>query len=191
MFHDPRPHLGAGLFAGQCAGGHLRVHGLLLCLSRLEERLPFRCGVGAESGARTGLHTRVGTSTEGGTSTCAEARPTLEAMPLPHPTSHPHVTHALTTELALEVALLLAVLNPLSFHSRQAIDVRERARLQATLREGRDSHRGQRHGETKELDGAHLRLLRNVGATSPRWQWDVRESAMLIGYRSSSYLYMM
>jgi hypothetical protein len=83
-------------------------------------------------------------------------------------------THA-TGTLNGETAHLLLVFDALRLTTREVVDAGERPALQATLRESRNCDRGERHGETKELDGAHLRLPMSVGDwTAPFAQWTLR-----------------
>lgn len=107
---------------------------------------------GAEALARTGE----------GASLPDEATPLTDALP------RPHAAGALTGE----AAHLLLVLNPLRLTTGEVVDARECPGRQATLGESRNCGRGQRHGKTKELDGAHLRLPMSVGDwTAPFAQW--------------------
>lgn len=86
---------------------------------------------------------------------------------------HPHTASA----LAGEAAHLLLVLDALRLTTGEVVDTRECPGRQATLRESRYCGRGQSHGKTKELDGAHLRLPMSVGDwTAPFAQWTLGDS---------------
>lgn len=174
-------HLGAN---GLALGTELLNEGLLFrrCVGA-EPGAPAGGEAGAiarsEAGASTGADAGANTSTlaggeagasasaDTGTSAGAEALArTSERAPLPDeatalmdPLPHPHAASA----LAGEAAHLLLVLDALRLTPGEVVDARECPGRQATLRESRYCGRGQSHGKTKELDGAHLRLPMSVG----------------------------
>lgn len=205
MFRGPLLHLGPGLFPRQLALEHLGTNGLALGSELLDEGLLFRGRVGAESGTRagseaepvvargkasagasakantlaggkagpgTGTDTSVYASTEALTRTGGEAAPlTNEATTLTDPLRHPHSASALQRK----AAHLLLVLDAQCLTAGEVVDAGKCPRLQATLCERRYCDREQSHGETKELDGAHLRLPMSVGDwTAPFAQWTLR-----------------
>ncbi len=197
MFRGPLLHLGPGLFPRQLALQHLGTNGLALGAELLDEGLLFRGRVGAESsagagdeaGATTGAETgtlaggkaRPGTSTDTSVGTGTEALTrTGEGAPLTNETTalanalrHANAAGALPRK----AAHLLLMLDAQYLAAGEVIDSGKGPGLQATLRESRYGGRGQRHGETKELDGAHLRLPMSVGDwTAPFAQWT-------LGYR--------
>lgn len=206
MFRGPLLHLGTGLLPRQLALEHLGANGLALGTELLDEGLLFRRCIGAEPGTPAGgeagaiargeapactrAETRAlaggealtCTGTDTRTSAGAEALArTGEGTPLPDEATalmdalphHPHAAGA----LAGEAAHLLLVLDALRLTTGEVVDARECPGRQATLRESRYCGRGQSHGKTKELDGAHLRLPMSVGDwTAPFAQWT-------LGYR--------
>lgn len=130
----------------------------------------------AETSTLAGGEAGASASADTGTSAGAEALArTSERAPLPDeatalmdPLPHPHAASA----LAGEAAHLLLVLDALRLTPGEVVDARECPGRQATLRESRYCGRGQSHGKTKELDGAHLRLPMSVGDwTAPFAQW--------------------
>lgn len=180
MFHGPLLHLGTCLFTRQLALEHLGAHGLALGAELLDEGLLLRRRVGAEPGVFAGSEAGAVASGEAGAGTSADtgafaggkalagastealagtsgeaATLTNEATALAHP-------HAAST-LSGKVAHLLLMLDTQRLTTGEVVDSRECPGLQATLRKSRYCNRGQRHGETKELDGAHLRLPMSVG----------------------------
>jgi hypothetical protein len=203
MFRGPLLHLGPGLFPRQLALEHLGANGLALGAELLDEGLLFGGGVGAESGTHAGTHAHTSTGSEAsasagaetGTLAGGEARPgtgtdtrvcagtealprtgeattlTDEATTLADALRHPHAAGA----LAGEAAHLLLMLDAQCLTAGEVVDAGERPGRQATLRESRYCGRGQSHGKTKELDGAHLRLPMSVGDwTAPFAQWTLR-----------------
>ena len=131
---------------------------------------------GASASTDTGM--RTGADTGAHTSTCAGAEALAragESAPLPDEATalmdslpHSHAASALTGD----AAHLLLVLDALRLTTSEVVDSRESPGRQATLRKGRYCGRGQSHGKTKELDGAHLRLPMSVGDwTAPFAQW--------------------
>lgn len=188
MFRGPLLHLGTGLFASQLALYHLGAHGLALGAELLDEGLLLRRRIGAkpgtpagsEAGAVASGEARACTGTDTGafaggkalagaganTGACAStealARTGGEAATLTNEATalaHPHAASTLTGK----AAHLLLMLDAQRLTTGEVVDPRECPGLQATLRESRYCDRGQRHGETKELDGAHLRLPMSVG----------------------------
>lgn len=116
---------------------------------------------GTDTSASTGPETLPGTGGEPAPLT-DEATALMDALP------HPHAASA----LAGEAAHLLLVLDALRLTTGEIVDARECPGRQATLRESRYGGRGQSHGKTKELDGAHLRLPKSVGDwTAPFVLW--------------------
>jgi len=192
MFRGPLLHLGAGLFARQLALEHLGADGLALGAELLGEGPLLRRGVGTKPGTESGTlaggeasatagheassttgtkssalaggEALVRTGTDTGASAGAEAltRTGGNAAALTHAAS----------PLRGEPAHLLLVLNTLCLAPSKVVDAGECPGLQATLRESWNCDRGQCHGQTKELDGAHLRLPMNVGDwTAPFAEW--------------------
>ena len=179
MFRGPRLHLGASLFARQLALEHLGANGLALGAELFGEGLLLRRRVGAEPGAEpgavagrkaracTGTDTGASAGTEALTRTGGEAAPltakrsalTHNATALADALSHAHAASTLTGE----AAHLLLMLDALRLTTGEVVDAGERPGLQAILRESWYCGRGQCHGETKDLDGAHLRLPMSVG----------------------------
>lgn len=160
MFRGPVPHLDPGLFAGQLALEHLGADGLALSTELLDEGLLFRRRVGAEPGTPAGSEAGAMASGEAG----AEAG-TLAGGEAGAGASAGTGTSAGAEALARagEAAHLLLVLDALRLTTGEVVDSRECPGRQATLRESRYVGRGQSHGKTKELDGAHLRLPMSVG----------------------------
>ncbi|MDP1889342.1 MAG: hypothetical protein Q8K55_00505 [Gemmatimonadaceae bacterium] len=117
---------------------------------------------GGKALARTGTDTGASAGTEALTRTGGETAPltdkrsalTHDATALADALRHTHTASALTGE----ATHLLPVFDALRLTTGEVVDSGERPGLQATLREGRYRDRGESHGETKELDGAHLRL---------------------------------
>lgn len=113
---------------------------------------------GTDAGASAGTEALARTGGEAATLT-NEAMTLAEATGLPEALRHPHATDALTAK----AMHLLLVFNALCLTTGEVVDARERPGLQAALRESRYCNRGERHGKTKDLDGAHLRLPMSVG----------------------------
>lgn len=181
MFRGPLLHLGPGLLPRQLALQHLGANRLALGTELLNEGLLFRRRTGAETGTLAGDEAGACASAHTGTSAGAEALARAgEGTPLPHEAAalmdalpHPQATSA----LAGEAAHLLLVLDALRLTTGEVVDSRECPGRQATLRERWDCGRGQSHGKTKELDGAHLRLPMSVGDwTAPFAQWTLGDS---------------
>jgi hypothetical protein len=122
---------------------------------------------GTDSGTLAGGKALACTGTDALTRTGGKsATLTDERSALPHDATALadalHHAHAAST-LTGEPTHLLPLLNALRLTTGEVVYAGERPGLQATLREGRYCDRGERHGETKELDGAHLRLPMSVG----------------------------
>ena len=155
MFRGPLLQLDTGLVARQLAVEHLGANGLALGAELLAEGLLLRRRVGAEPGAFAGGKAGACTGTEALARTGGEAATlTNEATTLADALRHTHTASALTGK----AAQLLPVFDALRLTTGEVVDAGERPRLQTTLRESRYCGRGEYHGETKELDGAHLRL---------------------------------
>jgi hypothetical protein len=206
MFRDPLPHLGVSLLTGQFAGQDLVVHGLALGAELLGERLLFRGRVlqaggpvsSPEPGAFTGAEPR--SCPSAGSSACPGAEPLSDAgshtgASTGEASTCAKLTEALTralTELltaeplTTELLRLLPVRDPVGLDAGQSVDARERPRLQGALRGGRCGGRRQCDGETKELDGAHMRLQMFVRASMPRCRVDAWLRAALMPPRFRS-----
>ena len=114
---------------------------------------------GTDTGARAGTESLARTGGEAATLTDQSSALTDEATALTDALRHAHAASTLTGK----ATHLLPVFNALRLTTGEVVDAGERPGLQATLRESRYCDRGQRHGETKDLDGAHLRLRMSVG----------------------------
>ncbi len=114
---------------------------------------------GTEALVRTGGKTATLTKAASGAAALLPSQAAAEAARLPEALGHAHAAGTLTGE----ATHLLLVLDALRLTTGEVVDARERPGLQATLRESGYCDRGQCHGETKELNGAHLRLPMSVG----------------------------
>ena len=120
-----------------------------------------RAGTGSHPGASAGTEApaRAGGEAASGAESLLPSQAAAEAARLSEALRHAHAAGTLTGE----ATHLLLVLDALRLTTGEVVDARERPGLQATLRESGYCDRGQCHGETKELDGAHLRLPMSVG----------------------------
>lgn len=116
-------------------------------------------GAGTEALARTGSEAATLTKAASGAEALLPGQAAADGARLSEALRHAHAAGTLTGE----ATHLLLVLDALRLTTGEVVDARERPGLQATLRESGYCDRGQCHGETKELDGAHLRLPMSVG----------------------------
>lgn len=169
MFHDPGLHLGPSLLAGQLALDHLRVHGLTLRAQLLDEGLLLGRGVREQPRPAKPRAVRPIPPLRPSTGACERASPSE-----PSGRIHPALAAEVLPPLPLfePTCLEPTCLEPTRFEAREAIHARECPRLYGILSECWTSTYNQCESETKELDGAHLRLPMCFGgsiAPSGRW----------------------